>query len=519
MSGVVAGETPRDSGELVEHSQVDVSRSGDEGVGIVSPSTWVGWDCGPTTVRAWLLAVGFAGLCGVVALRTAAGRPDWVAGWRITAAFLGFAGILFLGRYLAGGGATEPRWLLPVQLGLTGFLLYAVFQSATPGIDIGFGQLPDTILVIYALVGLVVFADDPRRYSAVHWAILGCFAIFTVIFFGHSVGISPDSPLSRHPLWGAMLLGLWLVVFPRHLPSGLVFWGFSRVAAVVTVLGLAVYVWGPYELYGLQFRFHGSYTIPVIEYEYRAIRSMFVNRNSYAIVVFGGFVSALIEYFRRARGGQSFVRMLVPSALVVITGVGYFAAFGRALWVVGLIPLLVYFAYLDFGRVSVPVTTVLSVGYLAGGIVALAYAVGQGYVPGPESDRYGNWAGSIAAIRNNPSLFGEGLISPTEFIQPYRNGGSGPHNAYLSTWIRFGVVGISVYGGLIVLAVAHGVRRFRTVDVGALALALGFAAHKLFESYTMFSWEFGGAATALALGFVAFGEWQWRDESRRALPV
>lgn len=486
-------------------------------MGIRSPSTWIGWEYGPTTVRAWLLAGGFAGLAGGAALRSAAGRPDWVVGWRITAVFLVFAGILFLGRNLAGGRATEPRWLLPVQLGLTGFLLYAVFESATPGIDIVFGRLPDTILIIYALLGLAVLADDPRRYSAVHWTILGCFALFTVIFFGHSVGISPDSPLSRHPIWGATLLGLWLVVFPRHLPSGLVFWGFSRVAAVATVLGLAVYVWGPYELYGLQFDFHGSYTIPIVEYEYRAIRSLFVNRNSYAIVVFGGFVSALIEYFRRARGGQSFVRMLTPSAFVVINGVGYFAAFGRALWVVGVIPLLVYFAYLDFGRPSVPVTTVLSVGYLAGGIVALAYAVRHGYVAGPDSDRYGNWAASIAAIRNNPSVFGEGHISPTEFIQPWRNG-SGPHNSYLSTWIRFGTVGVTVYAGMIVLAVAHGVRRFRTVDVGALALAVGYAAHQLFESYTMFRWEFGAAAAALSLGFVAFGEWQWRDEPGRGLP-
>lgn len=487
-----------------------LERGASERIGTPAPSTWIQWEVGPSNGWAWLFALAFLGVSGVVTLRWALERPSWVVGWRIAAVWLAFTAAVCVGRYVTVGRRREPRWLLPVQLAFATVLSWVVWQSSTPGLDLGVGRTGDAVVFGLALIGLVVVADDPRVYTTGQWAALALFAVFMAVFIHHSLAMPPASPLSRHAVWGGVVFGVWLVVLPRQLPSQLVLWALARLAAVVLLLGMGVYAVGPYELFGLQFAFDGAYDVPGLDAEIPAMRSFFVTRNSLAVVAFAGFVSSIIEYTRAVRMERSVVGMLGPSTLVVLTGTGFFLAFGRALWVISPITLLVYFAYLDFGRESIPVTAALSAGYLIAGIAGVYLAWTAGLIERVPGNRFPPWSASVAAILDNLSWLGEGLIDTRAFIDPYGTQSFSPHSSYLGSWIRFGVVGVVAYLCIVLAGLVRGVVRYPQVDVAMLALAMGFAAHQAFESYTMFSWSIGSAIAALSLGFLFFGEWDRR---------
>lgn len=477
--------------------------------GMGRPSEWIAWEHGPRNLAAWVLALWFAGLLGLVSLRWAASRPDWVVGWRIAAAFLVFTAAVLAGRYVFAGREREPRWLIGLQLGVVAVLLWAVYRSGNAETPFGFGAQPDAVLTGYAVLGLLVLADDPRTYSRLQWVVIACLVVLLVIFFGHAYGISPDSPLAFHPLWAGVLVALWLAVLPRQLPSGMLLWALARVAAMATLLGVLVYTVGPYEWYGLEFRFHSSFTIVGVDREIDAMRSFFINRNSFAVLALAGFFSALVEYLERSRDGASVFGLLGPAMLVVITAVGFFLGYGRWPWALSVIPVVLYFLYLDFGRATIPVSTALSAVYVFGGMVAIWVAWDHGIILDElPTGRYYNWGASVRAIQDNFSLFGAGLVSTAEFIDPYWDRGYSPHNGYLVTWIRFGAVGGLAYLAIVLLGLGRGLWRYRSVDVPMFALALTFAYHQLAEGYTMVDWSIGGAIAAMALGFVVFGEWQ-----------
>lgn len=192
---------------------------------------------------------------------------------------------------------------------------------------------------------------------------------------------------------------------------------------------------------------------------------------------------------------------MIPSVLLAINALGLVLSFGKALWVITPMVLGIYLAYILFGRRAVPVAVVLAGGYLASGILAIYL----GLLDIDPSGRFRLWSAGIQAILDQPSLLGEGLIAPSQFIAEYHHGGQSPHNSYVSIWIRTGVIGGFAYLGIVGVSLLRGVWQYRDIDVALLALAVGYAAHHLFEAYTLFQTWSSSILAALAFGMVIFG--------------
>lgn len=474
---------------------------------------WLAWERGPASVDAWVVAIAFAALLGMAILRSATGRPEWLLAWRVSAAVLSFASVLVLWEYLwhvwTDAGGTDRRrlaWTL-LRLGLLAVLLAVTSQSQSPGVGLGVDRLVEGIAILATLAALCVVAGDPRRYTPGQWVVVGCFVTVAGIFFVHGLGVAEASVRSRHPLWAALVMGTCLVVLPQYLPEGLFLWALSRVAAVVVLLGVLAYALGEYRLLGTSIRFHDAFAIPLVDREVRAIRSLFVNRNAFAMVVLAGIVASTAEFHRAVRRDDGGIGLAVPTGLLVVNAVGLAVSFGRALWVIAVPVLGIYLASALFGRPAVPAAVVGGAAYLLGGILAVYVAVRTGLLASDPSDRFHLWAASLAAILDRPSLFGEGVVSPAVHILEYRDtdAAASPHNSYLSVWIRTGVVGGLAYVGLVLASLVDGTLRYRDVDVAVLAVAALFAAHQVFEAYTMLWWTTGSVYASLAIGFLTFG--------------
>lgn len=475
---------------------------------------WLQWDLGPASWPAWLVAVGFAGLLGLAVLRSAAGRPDWLLAWRVGTAFLLFSGVLMVGRHLATtglafGDGTRATWgLFAARMVLLSVLVVVVVQSRSPSVGLGVHRIAETVAILGALVGLCALADDPRRYTAAQWVVLTCFATVAGIYFYHSLFVAETSLASRHPLWASVVMGVCLFVLPQYLPSELFLWALCRVAGLAVALGLPVYVVGEYALWGLQFRYHHSYVVPLVGLEVTAIRSLFVNQNALAMVALAGLLAAVTEYHRADRRDGSVPSLVVPILLVIVTATGLVASIGRALWVIGLATIGIYGAYVAFGREAIPAAVLAGTAYLLGGLLAVYLAVRTGVLASDPSDRFHLWGASVDAIVHGPRFLGEGTASPAGVILEYRDSETpvSPHNSYLTIWIRTGLVGGLAYIGSVVTTLIDGTRRYRTVDVALLALAFAFATHQLFEAYTMLWWTTGSAYASLAIGFLLFDD-------------
>lgn len=478
---------------------------------------WLPWERGPASPAAWVAAVGLGALLVASILKGATGSPEWLLAWRITTGFLLFTGALLVGHHLfTADPGTRTHWRpFAVRLALLAVLLAVVYRSGSPGIAPGVDPLAETFAIILAVVGFTLLADDPREYSQAQWLVLWCFGIVATIHFLHGMDVSVASPRARQPLWAAVVMGCCLVVLPRHLPVELFLWTLNRVAAAVILLGLATYLVGEYALWGVQFRFHGTIVVPGVGLEVPAIRSLFVNRNALGLLALSGLLAAVAEFHRGLHhavdAGLDRRRVpgavAVPAGLLAVNAVGFAASFGRALWAIAPAALGVYLAPVVLDREALPVAVAAAVAYVLGGILAVYLAVRTGLLASDPSDRFHLWAASLRAIVDNPSLLGEGIVSTANFILPYRDGGApaSPHSSYLTIWIRTGLVGGLAYVGVNAGSLLEGARRARTVDAAALALAVAFVAHQLFESYTLFAWWIGSVLGALSLGFVAFG--------------
>ena len=116
----------------------------------------------------------------------------------------------------------------------------------------------------------------------------------------------------------------------------------------------------------------------------------------------------------------------------------------------------------------------------------------------------------MAAVIDEPSLIGAGLVDPGEFIAPYQGGASfSPHNSFLTIAIRVGILGGIAYILLIGSSLLSGLLEILDVDrspnLGVLALATGFTAHQQFEAYTLFNWNSSTVLAVFVFGFLVFG--------------
>ncbi|QLD90811.1 hypothetical protein HWV07_17885 [Natronomonas salina] len=456
--------------------------------------------------------LGLFAIVGVAILGNAAGGPEWLVAWHVTASVLLLTGVLIVAQFLRSEPTEFRSDLQPYRFGAQLVLLVGLlgitYQSQSPGFGLGIDRAIEATIIFLGLVAFCVLARDPRRYSAVQWLVIGCVATVVGIFFYHSVSIAEVSFRSRHPVWAGFIMAVGLIVLPQYLSREQFLWAVNRLAAVLVLLTVPVYVIGEYTLFGLSFTFHGAYTIPVVDHEVQATRSLFVNRNAFAVVVFTGLVAAVSEVHRSYIRETPTWTVVVPAALLAINGVGLAIAYGRALWVITPMAVGVYLAYVAFGRRAVPFAVVGGFAYLVTGIAA----VHNGIIPLPEGTptRAERWYPSVAAILDQPSLLGAGLVDPGQVIAEYHPTGSSgsPHNSYLTMGIRAGLLGGIAYVLVMLSSLLHGILWDRDVDVAAgvamLALAVGFTAHQQFEAYTLFNWASGTVLAVLVFGFLVF---------------
>ncbi|QLD88801.1 hypothetical protein HWV07_07040 [Natronomonas salina] len=465
----------------------------------------VGWRLG---------GLGLLAVLGISVLGVAAGGPEWVAPRHVTTAVLLLAGAAIGWQYLQLEWAAIDSDLVPYRVGLHLLLLVVLFgvlyQSWTPGYGLVVGRAAASLIVFVVLIAFCVLAGDPRRYSVLQWVVISGVATVVGIFFYHGLGIAATSGQARQPFWYGTIMAVGLVVLPQYLSRGQFLWAISRFVAGLVVLTLPMYVVGEYTLLGFPFRFHGAYTIPVIGQEVQATRSLFVNRNAFATVVFAGFIAAIGDVYQTYLRGRAVWSLGLPILLVGINGVGLAVSYGRALWVITPMALGIYFLYVALGRRAVPIAVVGGFLYLLGGIVA----VQSGLLPLPEGTptRADRWYPSIAAILDQRSVLGAGFVDPGSYIAPYQGGAEfSPHNSYLTVTIRAGLLGGIAYVGLVATSLLAGLLEAWAGDsdsdasVAMLALAVGYTAHQLFEAYTLFNWSSSTVLAILVFGFLVFG--------------
>ncbi|WP_252699792.1 O-antigen ligase family protein [Natronosalvus vescus] len=395
------------------------------------------------------------------------------------------------------------------RLGLLVILLSAVaalgvvYRSTTPGFGFGSNRPLWLVVAFLVIVSFLLLVTDARRYTRGQWTAVGCFAILAAVYFAHTLSYAPSSAQSRWPVWSLVVMAGSLVVIPRLIPERVFLWVLSRLAAVVVLLGLATYVVGDYTLWMLEVRqWSGSPSVPGIETDATILRSIFGNPNSLGVLAFTGFVAAAVECHRSVVARRP-LGATVTAALAVICGLGLFLSNARASMLAAAVAIVIYAGNVVGGRRAVPVVVVATVLTIVGFLLGMYVGV----IGISDSNRFDLWAGSLAAIRDGPLLFGYG--SPPGFIiEPYLGSGlsASPHNSYLSVFVRVGLVGGLAYLCLVVGAVVAGTLRYREVDVAMLALAVGWAVHQLFESYTLFWWSPGAVLGTLAIGYLLFGD-------------
>lgn len=419
----------------------------------------------------------------------------------------------------------NPEWLVPLHFVLL-FLLIAAVASvlygwrgdgrrawAVAGLQVVMALLVGAAIVRHARIEGLRFWGLAGTYLAMMglalahmtdrtalWAgvpyLLG-YALVAGVFLQHVLAVSPSSGLALFPVFAAVVLGLSLLVVPRYVTELVFQYSLVVIATCFAVVGLSSVYLGEYTILGLEVALWGEKPLPFVGREVPIIQSVFANPNTLGLVVFPGLVAGVAQLHRVAverRSGWGLV--FVP--LVVLLGVTLYLSNSRGSMLAAATGIAIYGTYALAGRRAIPAGVAL--GY--GGALAALSAV---FILFPESDgqRGALWSAGLEAYLASPTALGEGLVSTSGLIEPYlTDGGGSVHNSYLSVLLRTGFVGIAGYLLVVVVPTIHGAIRRRTVSPTALALAGAFVIHQFFEGYTIYQYDFGAVAGALAAGYL-----------------
>lgn len=454
----------------------------------------------PQLLAQLVLAVGFVFLLLLVFLTQVTEPPAFITGWRIAIMFVLFGVLAMTLDFLR---QDDPdTWIGYALVLVAGFILveglyrYRVADFGPEG--------PHTLLlglVFLALLGLVTVYPDPRAHRPSQWIFIVAFALVAGLFFYHA--ISPHAP--TWPLWGTIVAGVAILVIPRFVPEWIFLWSLSSLAALTVVFALGSVVYGEYTfLFASVERW--DQTVPLLEIDvdgWYGHTSLFNNVNVFGLVTFGG-LSAAAFLFHRSWHLDSFAIAFLASSLFIVNGIGLILSNSGVAWMAAFGTLAFYTAYVAVGRqILVPAFVLGIVGAAIG--IWLVYV---GTIDLDDSGRFERWLSGWRAFRNDPSLFGHGHISTVEFTGPYIDGDPDePHNSYLDMLIRIGVVGLFAYAVVLIGGMLYGLIRYKRVNVAMLAFTFGWAFHHLFESYTMMQWTIPAVLSALAVGYLVFGDW------------
>lgn len=358
----------------------------------------------------------------------------------------------------------------------------------------GFWGLTGTYV---AMIGLsLAHMTDKATLRANVPYLLG-YVLLTGAFLQHVLDVAPSSGSALFPVFAAVVLGLSLFVVPRYIAEPVFRWSLVSIATVFAVIGLSAAVVGEYSLLGFDVSIWGTRALPVVGNEVPIVQSVFINPNTFGLIVFPGLVAAVVECHRAVvKRRTEWIAVLLP--VVVLLGATLYLTNSRGSLLAATTGIAIYGAYALAGRRGIRGGVAIAYGG------ALAALLGVFVVlPGTDGQRVALWSAGLEAYLASPTAFGEGLVGTSGLIEPYLDDpGSSVHNSYLSVLLRTGFVGIVGYLLIVVGPTIHGAIRRRTVSPAALALAGAFVIHQLFEGYTIYQYDFGAAVGALAAGYL-----------------
>jgi hypothetical protein len=402
-------------------------------------------------------------------------------------------------------------------------LIGVVLQQMGPGFP-NPGRMAKLTLI--ALLFLFFLGVSPRQitFTKKTGVYLVAFSVLFLIYLYHSVPLAAASGSASFPIAAGFMMGLNLFVLPRYVSRDAFLWILSGISSFFVLIGIPAYYIGSYTFLGMEVRvLNNSFTPLFLDGEITVLESVFVNPNTFGVLAFSGTVAAAILAHRlfpgvglspedqrvRADGASatvlsySFVRSLglfcLAGVMFAISAMGTYLSYSRASLLCIAFSLALYFSYVSLGRRSLP----YALGILVGGFALLMLLIPElGINP---AGRFALWSGSVEAFLANPTLFGEGIVGTGEIIAPYVEqpySGSSPHNSYLNTFIRAGLLGGVAFLVIICGSLLSGVIRYQQVDVPALALAFGFAIHQMFEAYSLFQKTLPAVLATLAFGYL-----------------
>lgn len=368
---------------------------------------------------------------------------------------------------------------------------------------------------------LVYAASIPQWLSSI--LIVGAHAAFTIYVF---VGPSPLLAVVTRPYILATLGVVWVlylvstiafvdirsfpgtlaaiatsmigvILIPQIVDREFFFKATSRMAAVVVVLGLPAFIFGPFSILGLDFgvgpapdNFFGGLV------QARPLRSYYVNQNFLSVLVLCGAVAS----YHDVRAGRS-----VGWILITINTLGLWLAHSRLAMVAALVGAGLFATYQYRG---IPAVRKLVVGGAACGVVVAMLAV---FLPTVRAllaliipVRIPTW-GAVIEAASHRLWFGYGLVDPKPIFGPYLRDGvplKPPHNSFLRVLLVAGLGSAFAYLSFVGVTIATHLRVLAERDTIVLFVMTVVLTLALFsQNFTMFDLNSSALLASVTFGF------------------
>ena len=366
----------------------------------------------------------------------------------------------------------------------------------------GFGFRTFELVVVFTLISVLVFtrADFVQIFPR-YLPYFTAFAVLFGIFLWHAHSMPTDSGMGLFPVFAGILLAFNLFVIPQYVSQDAFYWSVSIVTAVAAILGFSAIIYGDLSIWVFEVRtWSNEISLVFSDQEVPVIRSIFANPNTLGLLLFPGVVASMIATHRTLVRSSLLIQTVVPASCLIITTAGLYLSNSRASIGAAIIGIALYII-MGMNRRFVPVA-ILCAG---AGVTVFLGAIAVSILPVDTANRFALWRAGFNMIQAEGSLFGEGLVSTRDAIEPYLEEGVGTysvHNSYLSIIIRTGFLGGLAYLVLTLGPICHGMIRYTRVNIGMLALASSFAIHQIFEGYTLYQFGPGSVLGALTVGYV-----------------
>ena len=453
-----------------------------------------------------LSPVFLATLLGLVIVNHTALEPEWfLFRWLLVAAIC--FGVVGFGWTAYRRHGADARIALAVvcyaALGL--FLSWVMVTQARTGLF----EPGRTAMFGLAFVGFVAFvatSADGVAFLRRSGPYLAAFAVFLFAVFSHLPGLPVGSGLVAYAMQAGFLLGLTLFVLPRYVSREAFFWTVAGLSGIVMAASLPVYLVGEYSLFGAPIRLWGTtFAVPLVGAEVPFLQSFLVNPNDTGLLAFAGAVCAVAAGRRAHLDGSIPGATALAGGLAVVNVVALVLTHSRASWLAAALSLGIVAAVTWSGRERLPHAVVTAGALTALFLLAMFFSI----VDVSDSGRFVLWGAGLRAIAADPALLGSGMVASDEVLAPFIDGrfsGYSAHNSYVVIFLRTGLLGGLAYLVVTVGSVVDAAVRRPGVDASMVALALGFAVHQLFESYTLLQFGVGSVVGALAVGYLVAGE-------------